>query len=409
VKPKYYILDDNCDMQALARDNDCYIIARDGIYHKLKTSIYNYVLPLDNLRHLKGIKTFAHMNIPKLSIQQMKLIIKFFHDVYKTLQSEVMVLLYYNYQTQHLDIRTPPEQVVSGGSIQYQFGPPRNDGYILIGSIHSHGSMGAFHSGTDKHDETSFDGLHITIGQLSKDDYYFTFSSQLVVNGHRQDYPVDKWLDGQFEKASREIVYKNYYAGGYYGYRGNMNQTKQKPATNPSKVVISGTGGKTIEISQKKQKPTTLKDFLYNAVSVFSGKQEARQSKTQQQETQQSKTQQQETQQSKTQQHQPYHIKNNMCSVGDDLSDVEYPLDWEESVIKYAPQHVAKKNIDTNNIADIIDDEKEWLDYMNSYYLRERHLGCSIVDGDDDNDNDDIDDMLEDFFADNGELDSNVE
>jgi hypothetical protein len=44
--------------------------------------------------------------------------------------------------------------------------PPEMNGFVVFGSIHSHNTMGAFHSGTDNSDEFKFDGLHITIGKL---------------------------------------------------------------------------------------------------------------------------------------------------------------------------------------------------------------------------------------------------
>ena len=53
----------------------------------------------------------------------------------------------------------------------------------MIGTVHSHAGMSAFHSGVDDADEKTFDGLHITLGNMNDDD--ISISASIVANGYR--------------------------------------------------------------------------------------------------------------------------------------------------------------------------------------------------------------------------------
>jgi len=64
----------------------------------------------------------------------------------------------------------------------------------LIGSIHSHGNMSAFHSTIDHMDEAHFDGLHITIGDV--DDQFISISASVMANGYRFMVSPTEYIDG---------------------------------------------------------------------------------------------------------------------------------------------------------------------------------------------------------------------
>lgn len=109
--------------------------------------------------------------VPKIPYPVLDEIITFFRYVFTEYgNAEAIVLLWYNPETKKWDIEVPKQEVASA-SLDYdrkeeEIEQRRNKGFKLIGTIHSHGSMGAFHSGTDDHDEFGFDGLHITIGKV---------------------------------------------------------------------------------------------------------------------------------------------------------------------------------------------------------------------------------------------------
>jgi len=359
-KPKFYILDENLDVEALKRDNDCYIVARSGIYHKLKTSLYNYILPVRNLNHLKPIKTYGKMNIPKIPLSEFAKVVKFFHDVYCKLKTECMVLLYYNYQEKKLDIRAPEYQHVTSGSITYQTKPPTGDGYILIGSIHSHGSMGAFHSSRDKSDEMDFDGLHITLGEFDEDDYYFNFSSELVIAGNRNKYDIKDWLEGELKPVERTIktpYYQNFEGWyGYYGLTGYDRLCKPGIPVKPTnKIEKSKSKSKKSENITKPETKTKnnlnpvqraankVKEFLISTSSGKAIKVNAKQKDdkvSSSAKVEFNKTKQKDKKKSQTN----FYVKTEkLLEVGYNLNNQKYPGEWSESVEKYIP----KTNIQT--------------------------------------------------------------
>lgn len=56
-----------------------------------------------------------------------------------------------------------------------------NEGFKVMGTIHSHCNFGAFHSGIDDDDEVNFPGLHITLGNVDKNGR-FSWAAKYVDN-----------------------------------------------------------------------------------------------------------------------------------------------------------------------------------------------------------------------------------
>lgn len=132
-------------------------------------------------------------------IEQLKDTIKYFEEIFKEYKTEAAVLLLFH-PTKFLWNTFKILQVgASYGNVKYVYPCPEpddtpivkaifeskeakkiqlrlweeydkllSDGYELIGTIHSHCDFAAFHSGVDDADEINFDGLHITVGKLTK-------------------------------------------------------------------------------------------------------------------------------------------------------------------------------------------------------------------------------------------------
>lgn len=90
-------------------------------------------------------------------------------------KSESMITLFYNTETKVWAPWAFPQETngmsVSMENESEEFVNQRKnfpDPWVELGSIHHHCNMGAFASGTDKEDEKSRDGLHITIGKLDQ-------------------------------------------------------------------------------------------------------------------------------------------------------------------------------------------------------------------------------------------------
>jgi proteasome lid subunit RPN8/RPN11 len=110
--------------------------------------------------------------------------------LYKT---EAIVLFHYSKEENVWEMSVPAQRVMSGRILYYDANY-RKSGFICAGTIHSHGSMGAFHSGIDRTDEEHWDGIHITIGDLYKTDC-FSLDAEAVVNDYRVTMPLS-WFEG---------------------------------------------------------------------------------------------------------------------------------------------------------------------------------------------------------------------
>lgn len=119
--------------------------------------------------------------IPQAVLQQA---IAFFQTVYTRHQSEAIVLLFYapsGPDGRKWMLMAPPQEV-TGAACHYDDPGPAPAGWFLAGTIHSHGSMGAFHSGTDDRDEDNRDGIHITVGGVNS---LPNFAVSAVIDGSR--------------------------------------------------------------------------------------------------------------------------------------------------------------------------------------------------------------------------------
>ena len=194
----------NDGTEEIPKDEICYIIGKSGIFLKKKVGLIESIAPVKEISILEDIPPEAKINIPKIQGDDFAKIIDFFDTVYEAYSSEAIVLVFYNIDQEAYKFECP-EQEVNSASLHYET-MTLTGGYNLIGTIHSHGSMGAFHSGTDDHDEKNFDGIHITIGKANSDK--FEISCSVVANGTRViNDPLD-YIDG-VELVKEEVIVKN--------------------------------------------------------------------------------------------------------------------------------------------------------------------------------------------------------
>lgn len=165
----------------MPKDDVFYIVAKEGVFLKKKLGIMESIAPVDNISILDSVSTMAKLHIRRIPGKTFGKVINFFKAVYAEHRSESIVLLFYSEEKKRYKI-FPPRQKVTAASLDYNRGITV-DGMSMIGTIHSHGGMSAFHSGTDDDDEKSFDGLHITIGDV--DDVDVSISASIIANGYR--------------------------------------------------------------------------------------------------------------------------------------------------------------------------------------------------------------------------------
>ncbi len=165
----------------LPEEGTYYVVARGGIFLRKDGGLVQATVRVDGIPFLGELTPTVNLRLPKLPPELVVRTLLFFRRVYQQYTSEAAVLLHYAAAEQVYWLHCP-RQRVSSTSVAYSAGE-RIDGYQLVGSIHSHASMAAFHSGLDSWDERYFDGLHITMGRM--DQPYFTMSCSGVVNGQR--------------------------------------------------------------------------------------------------------------------------------------------------------------------------------------------------------------------------------
>lgn len=112
----------------------------------------------------------------------------FFRAIYRARHSEAMVDITYD-DTHGYRLFVPP-QTTSGGGVKATRTPSHYLNSQIVGTIHSHCMMSAFHSGTDTHDADEHDGLHITIGRVDSDKP--EFATMVSINKIRWHFDIEE-------------------------------------------------------------------------------------------------------------------------------------------------------------------------------------------------------------------------
>lgn len=179
--PMYTYYDDETPIPA---DPIAYVVAQGGAFRVVNTAVFQAVVPAKGLPMLGNLKQQATLLLPKVPPHQVAQLIAFFRDVWDRYATEVTVLLAYNAAEQAYTF-VVPSQKTSAGKCDYDV--PRDadapPGCKFVGTVHSHGSLPAFHSGTDQHDEKYADGVHATIGYV--DAHHVQVVASLACGGER--------------------------------------------------------------------------------------------------------------------------------------------------------------------------------------------------------------------------------
>ena len=182
---------------------DCYyLVASNGVFLIKENKVFSASVMVDERldleEHSEGIK----WKLPNIPCRQVHRAIAFFRHVRELYQSESLLWIYYSPAEQEEYDLYAPVQKVSDVSVSTEDKTPTPDGWLKIGTMHSHPGE-AFHSGGDDEDEKYFDGLHVTIGNLHK--IIPDFSCSVVVAGKRFILPTDQILDVDTEIPSEFI------------------------------------------------------------------------------------------------------------------------------------------------------------------------------------------------------------
>jgi hypothetical protein len=141
---------------------------------------------------LKEQKSGIRLSMPrKIPEDIIKKTTAFFRAVYQKFGgSEAIVILYWS-EADGFQIKAPIQKVEPGALPTYKVGE-NPEGLIRVGTIHSHGSLSAFHSKTDKDDEEFDDGVHITIGNVN---FIPSSACSIVCDGERMEIPISSAVE----------------------------------------------------------------------------------------------------------------------------------------------------------------------------------------------------------------------
>jgi len=219
----------NDGTQELPDDDIYYIVAKEGIFLKKKIGVMESIAPVKNISILESASTMARMYVNPIPAQTGAKILSFFREVYRQFRGEAIVLLFYNEETGKYRV-VPPHQKVTAAACDYNRGVTI-EGWTMIGTIHSHANFSAFHSGTDDADEKTFDGLHITYGHVTSDE--FTLSASIVANGHRFMVEPEDYMQG-IEKTKDVDVKEVKYTTKVYKADANGKMVLDEKASSKS-------------------------------------------------------------------------------------------------------------------------------------------------------------------------------
>jgi hypothetical protein len=134
------------------------------------------------------------VNVGKMSLSLWRTIAAFFRKVNKDEKAEAQVRLFYSDEKKQWKAHAFPQKKDTGMTTKELGDHPQfnaqmeevleNGVYYQWGTIHSHCNAGAFQSGTDKSDETSSPGLHITMGKIGEQKIDLHSRFTLIVPGN---------------------------------------------------------------------------------------------------------------------------------------------------------------------------------------------------------------------------------
>jgi len=182
-----------------SKDSCCYLVAKDGLYLRKENAAFRSCVRMgklswENQAFGNGIldeEEFLEMKLPKITAKIVDEWVTLGRMVRKAYKSEVLLLLFYSPITGEFQNKVPAQEV-SPSSVRSRECIPARDGFMLVGTVHTHPDK-AFHSSVDQKDEEDSDSLHITIGDL--DDILPGFAVSAVVNGKRFPLPPEEVME----------------------------------------------------------------------------------------------------------------------------------------------------------------------------------------------------------------------
>jgi hypothetical protein len=184
-------------------DPEFYWLTRDGAFLCRNHPFFTSDVPTRRpIKALAAHEPRCVVRYPLVRASTLEFIVGFFSRVFELHQSEAVVLLLWDLESQRYKILVPEQTatvwrswdgVCSPLDVRYTVPvlPPR---HLLVGDIHCHGNMAAFASSMDKDDERYRDGLHGVVGRIEDEPPEFHLA--LAIDGFRFALQMDHIFEG---------------------------------------------------------------------------------------------------------------------------------------------------------------------------------------------------------------------
>lgn len=140
-----------------------YMLAQRGLYLVKQSSLFSTTTKVAGLPWLAPHDESYQLHLPKMPAAVLLRAWAFFRAVYRRYQSEAIVFWFFT-ESAEFELMAPPQEV-SPLACFYEPGPTP-EGWVRVGTIHSHGQIAATHSLVDEEDERYDDGIHVTLGNI---------------------------------------------------------------------------------------------------------------------------------------------------------------------------------------------------------------------------------------------------
>lgn len=183
------------ELPELAPGQVRYVVAGDGLYLERRTAMFATCTRVPGpVAGLAAHGEHCRLSCGRLPRLMTRAMLGFFRAAYLLHGGEAALVLLYDPARRTFRWHCPKQTVEVytgyGGrtraydSIKYDVPLVVPEGYVVFGDAHSHGSLSAIPSGTDKEDESHKDGLHLIVGRLDRPGK-FDYHADFVMDGRR--------------------------------------------------------------------------------------------------------------------------------------------------------------------------------------------------------------------------------
>lgn len=240
----------------LPKSGTYYLVTQTGIFLHKETKAGAALVKVDGIPWLQEPTIEFRLKLPKVPGRIIGQALTFFRKVWDLHKSEAYVTLLFSAKTNQYKLWCPV-QTVSGASVNYDrtdqpsFEDRTVNDWQMCGTIHSHCNFSAYHSGTDTHDESTFDGVHITLGHVDRNQ--FSIAASVAINDQRETLDPENCCEGIERVSNKELLKKKHMTFGdssFYALELTEEETQALAADTANinndwmpKVTHAGYGG----------------------------------------------------------------------------------------------------------------------------------------------------------------------